>query len=174
MTAKAKKKLSVWVTLALILIIAVTGILSFPTLWTELTFYRQEHTETELKVKAYAEEMGIFYRKYPKSLIELLDSVVWRAEGSDSVAYQTSLDELRGVIDRLDNEILKLLSKRMEAAEHIGRIKRENNVMILQPNRWNQIVDSALSRADELGLSPEFLKIILEAIHIESIERQRL
>ena len=110
----------------------------------------------------------------PQRLVELLDSVVWRAENSDSVAFQTSLDELRGVIDRLDNEILKLLSKRMEAAENIGRIKRENNVMILQPNRWNQIVDSALSRADELGLSPEFLKIILEAIHIESIERQRL
>ena len=110
----------------------------------------------------------------PQTLVELLDSVVWRAENSDSVAFQTSLDELRGVIDRLDNEILKLLSKRMEAAENIGRIKRENNVMILQPNRWNQIVDSALSRADELGLSPEFLKVILEAIHIESIERQRL
>lgn len=110
----------------------------------------------------------------PQRLVELLDSVVWRAENSDSVAFQTSLDELRGVIDRLDNEILKLLSKRMEVAENIGRIKRENNVMILQPNRWNQIVDSALSRADELGLSPEFLKIILEAIHIESIERQRL
>ncbi|MBQ2419161.1 MAG: bifunctional 3-deoxy-7-phosphoheptulonate synthase/chorismate mutase type II [Alistipes sp.] len=110
----------------------------------------------------------------PQSLIELLDSVVWRAEGSDSVAYQTSLDELRGVIDRLDNEILKLLSKRMEAAENIGRIKRENNVMILQQNRWNQIVERTLARADELGLSPQFLKIILEAIHIESIDRQRL
>ena len=73
MTAKAKQKLSIWVTLALILIIAVTGILTFPTLWTELTFYRQEHTQAELKVKAYAEEMGIFYRKYPKSLIELLE-----------------------------------------------------------------------------------------------------
>ena len=108
----------------------------------------------------------------PERLTELLDSVIWRAEGSDSVAYQTSLDELRGVIDRLDDEILKLLSRRMEAAEGIGRIKRENNVMILQASRWNQVVERVLARSEELGLSPDFLKIILEAIHIESINKQ--
>jgi chorismate mutase len=108
----------------------------------------------------------------PERLTELLDSVIWRAEGSDSVAYQTSLDELRGVIDRLDDEILKLLSRRMEAAEGIGRIKRENNVMILQVSRWNQVVERVLARSEELGLSPDFLKIILEAIHIESINKQ--
>ena len=73
MTARAKKKLSGWVTVVLILAIALTGILTFPGVWTDLTFYRYEHTETELKVKAYAEEMGIFYSKYPESLIELLE-----------------------------------------------------------------------------------------------------
>lgn len=108
----------------------------------------------------------------PAELIALLDNIVWRAEGSDSVAYQTSLDELRGVIDRLDDEILKLLSKRMEAAEGIGRIKRENNVMILQSSRWNQVVERVLARSEELGLSRDFLHIILEAIHIESINKQ--
>ena len=108
----------------------------------------------------------------PERLTELLDSIIWRAEGSDSVAYQTSLDELRGVIDRLDDEILKLLSRRMEAAEGIGRIKRENNVMILQASRWNQVVERVLARSEELGLSQDFLKIILEAIHIESINKQ--
>lgn len=108
----------------------------------------------------------------PEALVELLDSIVWRAQGSDSVAYQTSLDELRGVIDRLDDEIFNLLSKRMEAAENIGRIKRENNVMILQSNRWNQVVERVLSRSEKLGLSRDFLNILLEAIHIESINKQ--
>ena len=73
MTARAKKKLSVWVSIALILIIGVTGILTVPVLWKELTFYRHEHTETELKVKAYAEEHRIFYSQYPESLIDLLE-----------------------------------------------------------------------------------------------------
>ena len=108
----------------------------------------------------------------PADLVSLLNSVIWRAEGSDSVTYQNSLDELRGVIDRLDDEILRLLSMRMEVAEGIGFIKRENNVMILQPSRWNQIVDRVLARSQELGLSEEFLKILMEAIHIESINKQ--
>jgi hypothetical protein len=42
-------------------------------LWQEATFYLSEHTETELKVKAYAEENGTFYGKYPRSLIDLLE-----------------------------------------------------------------------------------------------------
>ena len=108
----------------------------------------------------------------PAALVAMLDTIIWRAEGSDSVAYQTSLDELRGVIDRLDDEILNLISKRMEAAEGIGRIKRENNVMILQSSRWNQVVERVLARSEELGLSRDFLNIILEAIHIESINKQ--
>ena len=108
----------------------------------------------------------------PAQLVELLDSLIWRAEGSDSIAYQNSLDELRGVIDRLDDEILRLLSMRMEVAEGIGFIKRENNVMILQSTRWNQVVERILASSEELGLSKEFLNIILEAIHIESINKQ--
>lgn len=73
MTAKKKRKVSVVLTVVLILAIAVLGVLKIPGLWTELTFYWYDHTQTELKVKAYAEEMGIFYAEYPQSLIELLE-----------------------------------------------------------------------------------------------------
>lgn len=39
----------------------------------ELTFYWFDHTETELQVKAYAEENGVFFADYPESLIQLLE-----------------------------------------------------------------------------------------------------
>lgn len=42
-------------------------------LWREATFYLSEHTETELKVKKYAEENGAFYGQYPENLIDLLE-----------------------------------------------------------------------------------------------------
>jgi len=42
-------------------------------LWKEATFYLHEHTETELRVKKYAEENGTYYGLYPGSLIELLE-----------------------------------------------------------------------------------------------------
>ena len=73
MSAKKKKKLAALVTVVLILAIGILGLLKIPGLWTEISFYWYDHTETELKVKAYAEEKGIFYSKYPQSLIELLE-----------------------------------------------------------------------------------------------------
>ena len=39
----------------------------------DATFYWTEHTETELKVKKYAEEKGIYYGQYPRNLIDLLE-----------------------------------------------------------------------------------------------------
>lgn len=73
MTAKKKKKLSVVVTILLILVIAAVGIVKIPGLYREISFYWTDRTETELKVKKYAEEMGIWYSEYPESLIELLE-----------------------------------------------------------------------------------------------------
>lgn len=73
MTKKKRSFLKFLITISMILIIAVVGIFTIPGVLTEITFYWTERTETELKVKAYAEEMGIFYSKYPQSLIDLLE-----------------------------------------------------------------------------------------------------
>ena len=68
---KIKKK--AWLMVLLVLIIAAAGVTMVPPLWQELTFYRTERTETELKVKQYAEEKRIFYSEYPESMIKLLE-----------------------------------------------------------------------------------------------------
>lgn len=70
---KKKNKIALVITAVLILAIAILGVVKIPGLWTEISFYWYDHTETELKVKAYAEEMGIFYCEYPQSLIDLLE-----------------------------------------------------------------------------------------------------
>ena len=68
-----KKPAALIVTALMALFIAAVGIIRFTPLYPELTFYWTERTETELKVKAYAEEKGIFYAEYPQSLIDLLE-----------------------------------------------------------------------------------------------------
>ena len=73
MTAKKRARWKILITVVLMVLIAVLGLVKIPGLWTEVSFYWYDHTETELKVKAYAEEMGIFYAEYPQSLIELLE-----------------------------------------------------------------------------------------------------
>ena len=108
----------------------------------------------------------------PAALTSMLDSIKWRAGESDSESYKIALMGLREQIDSLDREILQLLSERMNVAEKIGRIKRENDVRILQIMRWEDIVERALSRSETLNLSEDFLHTLLDAIHIESINRQ--
>ena len=73
MSAKKKNKLAIFLTVVLVLAIAVLGLLKIPGLWMEVSFYWYDHTETELKVKAFAEENRIFYSEYPQSLIDLLE-----------------------------------------------------------------------------------------------------
>ena len=68
-----KRRLKWIVALAMVLTLGVLSAKVLLPVWQEVTFYRTEHTATELKVKKYAEEAGIFYSKYPQSLIELLE-----------------------------------------------------------------------------------------------------
>lgn len=108
----------------------------------------------------------------PEALAVLLDNVKWRAGESSSESYKTALMGLREQIDSLDREILQLLSERMNVAEKIGRIKRDNDVRILQTARWEDIMERVLMSSHSLGLSENFLRTMLDAVHVESIEHQ--
>lgn len=110
----------------------------------------------------------------PTELAELLSSIVWRSRSTDRAAdYQGRLDTLRGTIDRLDEQIFSLLAERMEVAEQIGRLKQSNNLTILQSGRWGEVVERVLAHTRGLNLSDEFVRRVLESIHLESIERQK-
>ena len=108
----------------------------------------------------------------PEALDKLIEGIKWRAGESASQNYKTTLMALREQIDSLDGEILQLLAERMSVAENIGRIKRDNDVRILQSLRWESIAERTLARSASLGLSIEFLQTLLDAIHVESINHQ--
>ncbi len=108
----------------------------------------------------------------PEDFLSLIDKINWRAGMTDDPEFISALEQFRDQIDQLDAEVFELLAKRMKVAEEIGRVKRQNNVAILQGGRWSNIVDKVKAQAPRLGLSEEFLHTILEAIHIESINKQ--
>ncbi len=108
----------------------------------------------------------------PKDFEQMIRNINWRADSVDNPEFAKALERYRTEIDQIDSEVFDLLARRMRVAENIGRVKRENNVAILQGGRWNSIVEKVIAQAEKLELSPEFLKTVLEAIHIESINRQ--
>lgn len=70
---KLKKKTALAAAVLLVVLIAVLGAKPAWYFVQDLTFSWTERSETEWKVKAYAEEHGAHFADYPQSLIELLE-----------------------------------------------------------------------------------------------------
>ena len=106
----------------------------------------------------------------PEVLELILDNLVIRE------MHQTteSLTALRRQIDGLDNDLLELLAKRMRVSQEIGTYKKEHNMPILQAQRYDEILKDRIAQAEKMGMSSEFMKTVLMAIHEESIRQQML
>ena len=82
------------------------------------------------------------------------------------------MEKVRQQINHLDDELMQILGQRMKIAEQIGTFKKENNITILQTNRWNDILERAFQKGEKLGLSKEFITRYFDAVHLESIQHQ--
>jgi chorismate mutase len=108
----------------------------------------------------------------PEVLSQMLNELIWRSETSNETEFVTALATLREQINQLDDELMTILSQRMKIADKIGAYKKNNNITILQTNRWNEILEKAFAKGDKLGLSKEFIVKYFDAIHLESISHQ--
>ncbi len=108
----------------------------------------------------------------PDTFNNLVSSLVYRDPSTDDVEFLETIEQLRNQIDEVDNELLNLLSKRMKLAESIGKYKKRNNIAILQADRWNEILEKTQAVGKLKGLSPEFIRTFLRAVHQESINHQ--
>jgi len=108
----------------------------------------------------------------PEQLATLLDGIKWRSEDVQSESFHLALDKFREQINQVDDELMLLLGQRMKIAAQIGSYKKNNNVTILQTNRWNEILERAFAKGDKLALSREFITKYLDAVHMESINLQ--
>ena len=104
----------------------------------------------------------------PKDLGKLLNQLVWRKPDTTDADFLANIDALRYDIDRLDEEVIQLLSKRKEVVQEIGRYKRDNGVTILQMNRWSRIFDSRVQATIQAGLSEDFAAAFVQILHRES------
>jgi len=107
----------------------------------------------------------------PDALRQLLANLIIRKR-SGSIEFEYKLEELRTEIDKIDVELIDLLSRRMQVVDEIGAYKKENNITILQLKRWQHIIEDRISIGTNLGLNRKFLLQLLELVHEASIQRQ--
>ncbi len=103
---------------------------------------------------------------------EILNFILGTLVIRDSKQTTESLQLLRQQIDRIDNELLEVLSKRMGVSREIGRYKREHRMSVVQAGRYNEVMASRVKVGEEMGMGAEFLRTVLLAIHEESVRQQ--
>lgn len=106
----------------------------------------------------------------PGQLEVLLKGLVMRS--TDSVVADEELRMLREQIDQIDSQALQLLAARSRVAERIAYVKRNGNLAVFQPKRWDALLKQRMETGKELGLDEEFVKGIFEKIHTESVRVQ--
>lgn len=104
----------------------------------------------------------------PARLKEILESLVIRDKGQTT----EDLRDLRGQIDELDNQLLELLAKRMRVSKEIATFKKEHSMTVVQTGRYDEIMNKRVAQASEMGMDKDFMRIVLEAIHEESVRQQ--
>lgn len=104
----------------------------------------------------------------PEVLNFILHTLVLR----DKTSSTENLALLRRQIDRIDDELIELLDKRMRVAREIGQYKQEHSMPVIQAGRYNDLMQHRVKAAEELGMSPDFMRSVLAAIHEESVRQQ--
>ena len=104
----------------------------------------------------------------PDTLADIINGLKLRSNISDD----SELKSLRHSIDECDDELLRLLARRMEICDLIGRYKQTHNMTAVQMNRHDSIIKQRMAQAKELGLNQDMVKKILGLIHQESVSRQ--
>ena len=79
-----------------------------------------------------------------------------------------SLENLRLKIDKIDDEIINLLTRRFKTVFKIGEYKKECGKAIFQASREEFIIKKVKQVATKSGVDPEILKNIYETILKES------
>lgn len=87
-------------------------------------------------------------------------------------APNADLIKQRALLEHVDTQLSALLARRMEIVDEIARIKKENNLPVVQPQQWQQVKERYLKAGQDPAYR-EFLARFLELLHQSSIQRQQ-
>ncbi len=110
----------------------------------------------------------------PAVLMDMMERLHARSQSIGNTQLARQITHLRALIEQVDDRILQDLAERMRWVEQIGAIKRENDIPVLQIDRWENLLEDHLSKGNQLGLDAEFIKSLFELIHVQAVKKQIL
>jgi len=82
------------------------------------------------------------------------------------------LEMFREQLNSIDQQMIELLSQRMQIVEQIAQLKNRKNLSIFQLRRWQKVIETNTRLGRKLGLGKDFMIKLISLIHFESIQRQ--
>jgi chorismate mutase len=107
----------------------------------------------------------------PENLAGILAKLILRGQTGNH-EFERTLEELRHEVDLIDDELIRLLARRMLIAEEMGRYKYAHNITILQLQRWKELFADRIRKGGNAGLDTRFLGELLRLVHEQSIQIQ--
>jgi 3-deoxy-D-arabino-heptulosonate 7-phosphate (DAHP) synthase len=102
----------------------------------------------------------------PASLDEMLSKLIQSDEMEPSNIH---LNNLRTEIDEIDDQLISIIARRMKTVEKIAALKSEENLNVIQPKRWKDVIVKVKITAENRGLRPTFAEGLFNTIHEESV-----
>lgn len=110
----------------------------------------------------------------PDGYNELLGKLKIKKVTSDSEDFQRHITLLRQENDKIDNQLLELLGKRMSNAKKMAFHKMNHDISLFQPGRFDEVTKSWIEEGRSLSpdLSEDFISRLYQFIHEESLRIQ--
>ena len=106
----------------------------------------------------------------PAQFSEMASKLVFHREAKP--VDQKQMQPYRNQLDDIDLQLIQDLADRFRVTGRIGEYKNLHNLAILQPERYKAISDTLTEKGKELGLDEDFIRLLFETIHAESIRCQ--
>jgi chorismate mutase len=103
--------------------------------------------------------------------ISAMSMIVIKVHGqtSQTNASDPVLESRRKEIDSLDKKLFEVLGARERVVKEIGIYKAKNNIPALQAARFQKVLEKGIEAGKKEGLSEEFVTVLLNAVHKESL-----
>ena len=78
------------------------------------------------------------------------------------------LAEIRAEIDKADQELVKILARRLELVKEVGRVKSITGTPVYAPDREKSMIAKRRAEAEKAGISPDLIEDVLRRFTRES------
>ena len=108
----------------------------------------------------------------PADLKTMLESLTVRLKSTSDREFNENIEQLRTHIDVIDENLLIALGARMDISRKIGQFKKDHNIAIIQPLRWDSLLDGMIEKGKDYGLDEHFVRALFNVIHDASVTEQ--